>query len=462
MRFVFTLHFVFILFLPSYAQFGLRHNPLPGYESRLKLYIDSLEIVDTHEHLLNPVDIKNSSICNFMLLYHHFAHHDIISSGMSPAEFWSVVNDRVSPREKWIRLKPYIDNSFNTTFNRIANLAASELFGVEKINEFTVATLSEKIQKAYQGDWLRKVLVDKGKIAFVIQDMQDRSYGIEERFKYLNRFDDFIYVNSKEDVEKLKTSAFTKIETIDNWVNLLNSKFYEYMSRDVVGIKIQLAYQRSLYFEDVKKDKAKRIFSEILNTKEGDTLSSSHIKPFQDYMLHRVLDLVRDCHLPVQIHTGLQSGNINAIGNSNPTLLTNLFTQYPTIKFILLHGSYPYGGELATLAKSLPNVYIDLCWLYAISPTYSKNYLSEWLETIPANKIMAFGGDYHNVENVYAELQVAKEVILEVLVNKVREGYFDEDEARQIARMLLYDNAVKIYNLKGKTPLHRVTQIPGN
>ncbi|MCY1719450.1 amidohydrolase family protein [Prolixibacteraceae bacterium Z1-6] len=60
------------------------------------------------------------------------------------------------------------------------------------------------------------------------------------------------------------------------------------------------------------------------------------------------------------------------------------------MKFILFHGAYPFGGELASLAKNFRNVYIDLCWLYIISPTYSRRYLHEWLETIPANKIIAF------------------------------------------------------------------------
>jgi hypothetical protein len=87
-------------------------------------------------------------------------------------------------------------------------------------------------------------------------------------------------------------------------------------------------------------------------------------------------------------------------------------------------------------------------WTYAISPTYSERYLSEWLETVPASKIMAFGGDQRCVENTYGQLVIAKKIISEVLIKKVRDGYLSEDEAKVVARMILHDNAVEFYNLK--------------
>ncbi len=91
-----------------------------------------------------------------------------------------------------------------------------------------------------------------------------------------------------------------------------------------------------------------------------------------------------------------------------------------------------------------------MCWLYVISPSYSERYLHEWLETVPASKIMGFGGDYINVENAYAHLQFGKQVIANVLIDKVRDGYMSETEAKKIAQSILHDNAVRIYNLSGE------------
>ena len=74
--------------------------------------------------------------------------------------------------------------------------------------------------------------------------------------------------------------------------------------------------------------------------------------------------------------------------------------------------------------------------------------LNEWLETVPVSRLMAFGGDCMVVENVYSELTLARRIITNVLCNKVREGYFSESEAKVIARMILFDNAAKLYNLQ--------------
>ena len=237
------------------------------------------------------------------------------------------------------------------------------------------------------------------------------------------------------------------IRTLDDLVLALEKVFESAKERGMVGIKSGLAYRRILYYENVMKEDAVRVLDLMLDEVKGRNLSFDDLKPLQDYMMHRVLELADKSRLPVVIHTGLHAGNGNIIENSKPTHLVNLFQQFPDVKFVLYHGSYPYGGELSTLAKNFRNVYIDLCWLHVISPSYTKRYLHEWLETVPASKIMGFGGDYQNVENVYGHLLFARQIIANVLAEKVRDGYFTESEAMKIAKMILYDNAVNLYKL---------------
>jgi predicted TIM-barrel fold metal-dependent hydrolase len=119
------------------------------------------------------------------------------------------------------------------------------------------------------------------------------------------------------------------------------------------------------------------------------------------------------------------------------------------VKFILLHSSYPYGGELAVLAKNFPNVYIDMAWTPIISPSYSIRYLQEFLETVPVNKIMVFGGDGSYVEGAYGASIMAREVVEKTLIAMIKSGYFNEEEAISIVPKLLRTNAIKVYDLKG-------------
>ncbi len=116
------------------------------------------------------------------------------------------------------------------------------------------------------------------------------------------------------------------------------------------------------------------------------------------------------------------------------------------MNFILLH-TYPYGHTAGALAKTFPNVYLDLAWLYIISPRVAEDSLAEFIETVPGNKILGFGGDYGYVEGIYAHAVMARDVIAAVLARKVQDRYLTEAEAGQLATRLLRTNALELYKL---------------
>jgi hypothetical protein len=49
--------------------------------------------------------------------------------------------------------------------------------------------------------------------------------------------------------------------------------------------------------------------------------------------------------------------------------------------------------------------------------------LSDWLDEVPANKIMGFGGDYLFMEGAYGHSVIARQNVATVLASKVDEGY---------------------------------------
>jgi uncharacterized protein len=436
-------------FVTAVAQVRVEPLAQPGYEKRIKDFVANVMVVDTHEHLLNPAGFDKSML-DFMLLFRHYAAGDFQSVGFKREKFNQLLTDSLPLRKKWHILENYWERTSNTAYNRAILLAAKELFGIEKIDETTVEELSEKIRKAYEKDWYTEVLKKRCRIEYVIEDYpfadwENRSLGDPEMYKYVKKFDRFINIHARREIEILAQKKGGGISTLGDLVTALGTDFRQAVKEGIVAVKTILAYHRTLHYEEVNKEEAEKIFTRLMNSNGDKSFPFVEVKPLQDYMMHRVLDLARDSGLPVQMHTGLNSAYIT---NSNPTHLTNLFLKYPEVPFILFHGGYPYGGELATLAKNFRNVYIDLCWLYIISPSFSERYLHEWLETVPAGKIMAFGGDFMYVENVYSHLLFARQVVSNVLIEKVSDGYFSEDEALKIARMLFHDNAVRILNLE--------------
>jgi hypothetical protein len=446
-----------ILFIVLFVAFGLslkaqvqvKAAPAAGFEQRIKSYVDKMKVVDTHEHLEDQAGWIRPGKLDFMLLLQHYAYDDIRSAGMPKQTFNTLLTDSLTVMEKWNILKPYWQQTFNTAYCRAALLTADKLFGIKDLNENTVEPLSAKIKQAYQTDWYNTVLNEKCNIDYFLVDEDKTMLSDPKTFKHVKRLGEFIFAVSAQKIEGIAKEQNTSIRNLDDFVTALGVTFHKALAHNNVAIKIGVAYERDLYFEDVSKEKAEEVFRKIMALPAGQILkyNGPEIKPLQDYMVHRILDLARETNTPIQFHTGLQAGDGNYIDNSNPTHLTNLFLKYRDVKFILFHGGYPFGGELAAVAKGFKNVYIDMCWLYIISPSYSIRYLHEWLETVPASKIMAFGGDFRNVENVYGHLLFAKQIVTKVLAEKVRDGYFTEQEALKIAQLILHDNAVRILNL---------------
>ena len=428
------------------AQVQVRPLPKKGFDRRIGNFINNLKVVDTHEHLGSPSGYMKGGRLDFMLLLQHYADDDIKSAGISKLTFEKLLTDSLTVMEKWKALKPYWESSSNTAYNRAALLTADQLFGIKNIDETTVEALSEKIKKAYQTDWYNHVLKEKCIIEYVVVDGEDRSFGDPKMFRYVKKFD-CGNIDSGKKIEIISKRQNLAINSIDDLVFSLSEEFHEAIKKGYVAVKTAIAYNRTLFFDDVKKEKVSKIFNKILTSPKDSVFSFNEVKPLQDYMMYRILDLANAANMPVQIHTGLQAGDGNIIENSNPTHLANLFLKYRDVKFILFHGGYPFGGELSTLAKNFRNVYIDMCWLYIISPSYSERYLHEWLETVPANKIMAFGGDFLNVEGIYGHLQFAKQIVSNVLISKVKDGYFSESEAIKIAQKIFHDNAIEILRL---------------
>ena len=75
----------------------------------------------------------------------------------------------------------------------------------------------------------------------------------------------------------------------------------------------------------------------------------------------------------------------------------------------------------------------------------------EYFDIVPVNKIIGFGGDYtvYSLEKVVGHLRIAEENIARVLSRLVEEGRIGGlNEAVEVAKMLFYENPVRIYNLE--------------
>ena len=94
-----------------------------------------------------------------------------------------------------------------------------------------------------------------------------------------------------------------------------------------------------------------------------------------------------------------------------------------------------------------PNVYLDLVWLPQISREKAVLALDEMFDCVPYNKFF-WGGDCAFIEESTGSLEYGKDVLAEVLANRIDRGLLTEDVAFDIVTKVLRENAIEVFNLE--------------
>ena len=250
-----------------------------------------------------------------------------------------------------------------------------------------------------------------------------------------------IYTKGNEDIEKHKNvSGVVSVQNLNDYLNFVKALIKDAKENGAVALKNSQAYGRSIYYENISKERATELF------KKAPGINKSEEKELQDFMFHRILDLAADCQLPVQIHTGYLAGNGNQLDNGQPIKLNNLFRQHPETKFDIFHGGFPWTGEFVALGKMFPNVYLNLVWLPQISKQRAIITFNEMLDCVPYNKFL-WGGDCHFIEETIGSLEFAKQVVCEVLADRISKGQLHESTAKKIISSIFRENAINLFNL---------------
>ncbi len=421
-------------------------------------YVAGLEIIDTHEHTPGAEARRdpNADVLSEYLI--HYFSCDLVSAGLTAARLEFVRNPAEPLRKRWKLAEPYWEAARNTGYGRALDLSARDLYGFDRIDRKTVEPLDEAFRAARAaGGHYQRVLKKMSKIRLSILDSD---LGCDKRyFRSTARLDDFIMVANAGQLRQLEKRSGLPIHNMADLEDACEKALDDAIKRGMLCLKSGLAYLRPLRYEKVTRSAAEAELNAVYadrNVASGgaDGVWGATAK-LQDYMMHHVCRLANARGLTFQFHTGIQEGNGNYVYHSDPALLTNLFIEYPDIRFDCFHIGYPYQQVLAALAKNFRNVFIDFCWAHIISPTASVAAMAEYLDSVPANKISGFGGDYCFVDGIYGHQAIARENIARTLAARVDLGVCDLDRAKQLATMLLHDNPVAIFGLQKelkKTP----------
>jgi hypothetical protein len=426
-------------------------------------YVTGLEIIDTHEHLPAFERLREQDTDVLKEYLSHYLSCDLISAGLPQKDYEKVIDNKLPLMEKWKMVEPFWSFSRDTGYARSLDISVKGLYGIDKICGETIEELNKKFLDSLKPGHFKKVLKEKSKIRMsLLHDIPK----VNERtvcnsnlecdqtfFRNVFPIDHLVYPQTEEDMERIKNQSGIRICGFDDHLEAAELLLDNALKHGSVALKSALAYIRPLCYERVTRHEAEKEFNELFNYKHVKTYMPQVfplMKKFQDYMMHHLLRLAGKRNLTIQFHTGLQEGNGNVLSNSDPALLSNLFLEYPDVDFDLFHMGYPYQDIVGVLAKNFSNVYIDMSWAHIVSPIASIHALVSWLDSVPINKISAFGGDYLFIDGVYGHQYMARENVSRALSKKVKDGVFDVERAKEISEMILYKNPYKIFKLERK------------
>jgi len=419
--------------------------------SRIKSYIDTLKIVDTHEHQQTPLDSTSFYIFNTS-----YFSSDLHSAG-APS-FDDRKKGKFNVDSLWNQVGKYYNYSRATSYHEQFMNSLRILYGYDKpylVKDDVQNLYNRMLSNHYKnyGRWFDEVY-HKANFKTMLLDQYwnhfntriDTAYfqlvcNISTCVMLVSEAAENKKITSSKDLLKLMNQNVLITKSLDDYTNLIDSVLSIFKRNGAVCIKNVLAYNRSLDFEDIKYSDANRIFN------KPTALNEQEKKQLQDFIFHHIIQQSIKLDLPIQIHTGYLAGFNQRIDNGQPMKLLNLFIKYPKAKFILFHGGYPWTGDFVAIGKQFSNVYLDIVWLPQISKTAAIRTLHEMLDAVPYNKIL-WGGDVTRIDDAVGSLELGKEVVATVLSERVEKGWMTEELAFDIARCIFHDNAIELFHLR--------------
>ncbi|MGE0375559.1 MAG: hypothetical protein AB7Q45_09115, partial [Planctomycetaceae bacterium] len=303
---------------------------------RIKASIDAVPAIDTHDHLRAFEATPNRVMTpqgEGMTLHSIFAGS--YYRWINPLTPWPASGEF---DEWWETAQHDFADARATSFYRYLLPGFADLYGVDfdTITTAQARELNRRIFANYRDDkWLIDVVTNRANIELMFIDPYWQRLKFAREYKFAvpllnvttimqgshpDRFDaplnsPFVFAESRGLPSK----------TFDDFLNVIDAIFAEAVANNCVCLKSTQAYQRTLRYENVSRERAEQIYG-----RSPAEVTDAEQQEFEDFMFWHVCKLSAKYDLPFQVHTGQAR-----IQGSNPMLLVDLIEANPQTKFIL-------------------------------------------------------------------------------------------------------------------------------
>jgi len=412
---------------------------MAGLKQSLLDEVSTWDIIDCHEHLPEE-SVRTGSVVDALTLLSHYTHNDLITAGLTRADYDRSQDHSLPLEERWALVEPYWERIRFTGYARAVTLAVQRFYGCDDLSGDTYQVISERMQAANTPGLYDRVLREACHLRACLTQIG--------RFPTANRdllipilpCMNFAAAGGREQLEQRGAAAGVTVRTVADLVAVMRYEVGQAKALGAVGLKMV-----SRKLTNPAASDAQHAFGKLMDDYEYDQ------GLLADYLLHELLEIAAAEDLVVAVHCGLIWTNWGDFTQTDPQFMVPVLLAHQRTRFDLYHAGIPWVRETGVIGKTFPNVWLNLCWCHVISPAMTISALNEWLDLMPYTKILGFGGDYGRpVEKVYGHLRLALDNLTTVLAGRVEQGQMSESQALTVAHAWLWDNPLELYRLKDR------------
>jgi predicted TIM-barrel fold metal-dependent hydrolase len=423
----------------------------PGdVRQKITAKVEATTFIDTHEHLCEEqVRLSGQAPDDWSMLLAGYLGSDLLTAGMPPGDHKKFFSKGLTPEEKWALLEPFWPAVKTTGYGQAARISIRRLYGVDNLSRETVGRVQQGYEAFRRPGYYRHVLCDLARIESCQVNSLTAPFNESAMPTLLMQDLSLIPMFVGPDLKGLSRPTGVTVSGLSSWHQVIDWWFDRY-SRYAVAVKSQNAYARDIDYERVPAEAVEATFRKRLT---DQPLTPEEQKRLEDHLFWYAVDRATRDRLPVKLHTGYYAGQ-NGMPLSrlihNAGSACELCRRARDTTFVFMHVCYPYYEELIAVAKQWTNACVDMCWAWIINPIAAKDFLKKYLVTAPTNKILTFGGDYLNVEQVLGHAVLARRGIALALCELVEEGWLSLDDALGLVDPIMHGNARRLFHLEEK------------
>ncbi|TFH16274.1 hypothetical protein E4H04_06900, partial [Candidatus Bathyarchaeota archaeon] len=192
----------------------------------IKKHVDSIRLIDTHEHLPPESERINRKVDVLSEFYLHYTSSDLFSAGMSTEDIVYIRDTSVPIDYRWAVFEPWWEKIKNTGYSRCMEIAARDLYGVDGINSETYKQLSRNMMARNKEGLYKWVLQGKAGIETCILDTVHHNYDVDgSLFVPVLRVSEYASPRNKKDLETLGRQFGTPIHNLSDYITLVKGRF---------------------------------------------------------------------------------------------------------------------------------------------------------------------------------------------------------------------------------------------